>query len=366
MRDSTRKSSIRDSYIGRPTLRDHWSCCVDRPSPFRRSIPGDRLRAAARTLVPLLPCLILAGLTSCDDEPAPGGGADSTAGVYDMTFERPEFEDARRIDTIMNVDLDDDGRLEYIVASILPEENLPPLARADLVQIYRFDTVAAGYAPVATDSVHWTAEYTLRDVTGDRLPDLLVRVNSGGNDLVASSGLYVYSGHGGSIRAVYRSTSGDPALATIEQVQGDAILVHDLFWPIFASHAEAAPYVSDILAFKVGPEGAGKGKFASVRGEQSRYFLKEAENYLTQYRDARNLPPVDTTGMDSTAIDSAIYTREVGLFNPAALTMIAFRNAGNGRSLRSFWDSERLYLQSELAPDRFTTLDSMYANAVMK
>lgn len=312
-----------------------------------------------RTSLPVIFTLLLLSLSGCRDEPAVRDATDTTAGVYDMTFPQPKFAGGRMLDTIMNVDLDNDGRLEYIVTSIQKDGFAPSTARADHIALYRFDTLAKQFVTVSDDSLMWITELRLRDVTGDRLPDLVVNVDAGGNDLTASAGLYIYSGDGGKVRTIFHADNGDPQLATLEGIHGDAVLLHDELWPDFASHAEAAPYVADILVYK-------GNSFVSARREHERYFMQEADRYLTEYRTARGEAPPTESGSDAPTFDSVTTTYEMRLFTPAALALIAFGHADNGRALRSFWDSERDYLQSRLSPPQFAALDSMYASTVLQ
>jgi len=310
-----------------------------------------------RTSLPILFALSVLLLYGCRDEPAQRNATDTTAGVYDLTFPQPRFSDGRTLDTVMNVDLDDDGRLEYIVTSIHRDDFVPPTARADMIELYRFDTVTKEYRAVSVDSLMWITDLELRDVTDDRLPDLVVRTNSGGNDPTASIGMYIYSGDGGRIRTIFHADDGDPELATLEGIRGDAILRHSELWPDFAPHAAAVPYVDDILAYK-------GNAYTSVRGEHGGYFMREANRYLSDYQTARTMQQPPRT--DSLELDSLTETYQMGLFTPAALTILSFHSAGNGQALRSFWDSEHSYLQSRLAPSQFAALDSMYASAVLQ
>lgn len=312
-------------------------------------------------LLPILYSLLASGCSDAEKRPHdPPPHVDPAAAVVDDTlFHAPDFGEGRRLDTVMTADLDGNGRAEYIVTSIAPDTLLHAGGRADLVQIFSYDPAARRYTQVIGDTMNWASSLELRDVTGDGLPELLVPTYSGGNDLVASNGLTIFSGEGGRIRPVFQRPDGDPVLVTIEHARGEGVVVHDELWPAFAAHADAVEYRSDILAFR--DEG-----YVSIRREQSHRFAREAESYLGEYRNARGRFMGDTIAVTGTSAPSSSPTLDGmhPLFRPAALAMLSFGTAADLRSLRSFWTSEREYLLRRLPPDQFAELDAIYTRMI--
>jgi hypothetical protein len=267
----------------------------------------------------------------------------------DTAFHLPELPPGRRLDTIMTADLDGDRRNEYIVTSMGPDIG----GRADLVQIFTYDAASRRWSQPIADTAQWVTALTLRDVTGDGLPELVVDTHSGGNDIVASKGLMIFSGEGGSIRAVYSSSYGDPTLTPMEHAKGEAVLLHDELWPEFASHVDAVEYLSDVLAF------SGEG-YASIRHEQGHRFADEAAKYLREYREERGKFKGDTVVAASAGARPESSFAMHPLFSPAALAMLSFGTGGDLRSLRAFWGSERDYLMRRLPSNQFDELDAIY------
>jgi hypothetical protein len=181
----------------------------------------------------------------------------------------------------------------------------------------------------------------------------VVDTHSGGNDIVASKGLMIFSGEGGSIRAVYSSSYGDPTLTPMEHAKGEAVLLHDELWPEFASHVDAVEYLSDVLAF------SGEG-YASIRHEQGHRFADEAAKYLREYREERGKFKGDTVVAASAGARPESSFAMHPLFSPAALAMLSFGTGGDLRSLRAFWGSERDYLMRRLPSNQFDELDAIY------
>lgn len=321
-----------------------------------------RLRAARSSIVAVMLCALfcLAG-SGCREEeprqPVPRGGDSSE--VYDLSFPTPTFGDDRKLDTVLAIDLTGNGRVDYIVSSLGAAGYFPPGTRSDLVQIYQFDTAARRYRVVATDSIEWVESFELVDLTGDRTPELVSRLHSGGNDPVASTGMTIYSGSGGPLRPVFRSRRGMPAFVTLSGNSAQAIVTHGELWPLFATHADAVIYVDDLFAWR-------DGRYISVRDERSDFFMKLADSTLGGYRDLRKtadtttLPPVVDSLAPAPAVDTAGYRADMALFNAAATSILYLQRANAARSLVSFWSSEREFLERVLPPAFFQELETIY------
>ncbi len=288
---------------------------------------------------------------------------DSSATVYDLRFPVPSFDHGRHLDTTLAVDLDDDGRIEHVVTSLGDDQYRPEEARCDLLEIYRFDTLSRAWSIVVRDTLEWGATIRLMDATGDRIPDLLVFTTSGGNDMVASQGLRIYSGDSGRVRPVFRSSRGDPELTTLKGVNGRAIVLHDELWPMFAPHSEAVVYASKLYAYE-------DGRYRNVGSEHSEYFRTLLAPRLAHYRQLRDSvmlhggPGHDSIAGDDdymTSDDPDAVDRDVELFNAAAMVIVNLQRGESRRSLLSFWDSERDFLSSALPGGYFDELETLYA-----
>ncbi len=75
-------------------------------------------------------------LIGCQDrDPADGEDTADTTTQYDLSFAEPTFAEPERVlDTLFAVDLDDDGRREYVVTSIVHERISAPDTRADHIK----------------------------------------------------------------------------------------------------------------------------------------------------------------------------------------------------------------------------------------
>lgn len=265
----------------------------------------------------------------------------------DTIFHLPQFPLGRQLDTAFAVDLDGNGEMEHIITSLAEREMIPNGARADLIQIFRRDPATRHWRQAMADSAFWVTTLSILDVTGDRKPDVVADIYSGGNDEIASRGLLICSASGGLPRVVFHADRGAPQLTDMPSVAGKALLMHDVLWPIFASHAAARSYISDVVAFK-------DSTFGSVNGGQKGFYLGIAQQQLEEYRIAREDLQSDTITVEE----------DTRLFTPVALALLALERANSPRGMRSFWDSESEFLRQRLPGIQFQELDSMYAKGV--
>ncbi|MBX7216432.1 MAG: hypothetical protein K1X90_05625 [Candidatus Kapabacteria bacterium] len=283
-----------------------------------------------------------------DDPPARDPAPMPIATPPDTIFHLPNFPAGRQLDTTFALDLDGDHQPEQIVTSLADRAMIPNGARADLIQVFRQDPKTRHWAQAMSDSAFWMMTLSTLDATGDRHPDIVAELYSGGNDDVAARGMLICSGDSGPVRLILRADRGAPKFAPpLPHVQGKGVLMHDLLWPVFTSHAAARSYVSDVLAFA-------DGAFRSMNNRQAGFYLEAAQQQLEEYRTARK----DLQG------DTITVEEDVRLFAPAALALLALERANGARAMRSFWDSESEFLRQRLPGVQFQELDSIYAAGV--
>lgn len=312
-----------------------------------------------RGIVAALAAMVLLQ-TGCDDrDPDANGGPADTTADYDLSFRAPEFPEGRSLDTMFSVDLDDDGRREYVVASLERAGGVAPSARADLIEIYRFDTLSRSWRVVLSDTLLWAASYDLREITGDRTPEVIVRVDGGGNDPVATYGMHIYSGSGGTIRTIFNRDDGDPRIGTIDDGDEPVLIVTGMIWPPLVPHVQSVPYVADIVAF----DGT---SMSSVRSRHTEYFRRQADALLTAYaEDLKSARPADTQLIGDEGLAGADIP-DGSLFATTAQAIIALDQAGQTSTLRTFWNRERDTLRAVLPGEQFDQLEELYAETIMR
>jgi hypothetical protein len=277
-----------------------------------------------------------------------------------ITFRLPVLGEGRTLDTLFELDLDGDGDIEYIVTSIDRHDGVPKRARADKLQIYSWHPASADYRPLEEDTLRWITGLDLRDVTGDGRVDLLVRCDGGGTDPIATEGLSIVSGDGGTIRRVLSLAHGAPEIAPLPSMTGSAILTHGRLWPPLVSLAGSVPYLEDLLGYR-------GGRFRSLRSEHPEKFLTLARGAEYNYRQLRQRHAGDTlryTDSALAALRDSLVDEGSPLFTPAALVLLGYGRAGREESLRGFWRQEGGYLQRRMPTAQWTALNSIFERTV--
>jgi hypothetical protein len=181
----------------------------------------------------------------------------------------------------------------------------------------------------------------------------------GGNDVVANSGMSIFSWRNGALAAVYETDYRNPTLGTIPG-KGPVIFLHAWLWPDFAAHAEAREYLDDILAYR-------RGTFTSIRNEEARTFRALADSNLARYRELKPkflhdtlVTVTDSLGTRDTLPGSGEYSGPHPLFSDAALAIILLGHADGRAPIRAFWAAEHEYLVRRMPAEQYNALDDLY------
>lgn len=256
---------------------------------------------------------------------------------------------------LLSGDLDADARPEKIILSLDPGEHPPPGAIANRVVVVSRAHDSAGWDVVATDTSRWTTSATVRDVTGDRIADLVLLRNGGGNDVVATRGAGVVSSDGSDhrrIRTVLSLRHGAPTF--IEQGKGVILVnVHKTLWPPLVPRTASIEYLDDVLRFR-------EGIFRSDPETREKRFERLAQQALQKYRSMSLQYRGDTLrSIDS--VQNEGYRQAIGssLFIPVALVLLYTHRGHSSTVGESFWQKERNFLQRRMPKEQFDILDSM-------
>lgn len=306
--------------------------------------------------------IFIAGCRSGQEQPGSDPSDHDTIVTLDGRAFRPDLPDGHVLDTIIRADLDGKMPEELVVTSMRPDSMAPPNARIDYLQIYSFDSLAGRYRLLLSDSMRWGTSIQFPKLSNRRFDELAIQIESGGNDAIASRGMHIYSGADGTIRRVYNTSRGDPAIIYRRDGELPLIMVRGQYWPPFLTHAQAISYVDAFLIFR-------DGELINDPKELREYSMSSAQLKLNEYAALRKtfaaLPvPADSLDQaDSLAVEDVADTVHA-LFIPAAEVIISFRQAESAHSLRSFWNSEREFLERRLPPAQFQELEQLYGEAI--
>jgi hypothetical protein len=144
------------------------------------------------------------------------------------------------------VDFHGDSLPALVVTTRLLDDGTVPAGGFDRIDIY---APASWNRPVCTDILEYGIRSETRDITGDGLPELIVHVDAGGNNPVASMGMHVYGrGAAMKITQIFYSAEGAPVLRDLDNNGTMQILVSDQYWGMMP-HSEAVLFTRDVHAF---------------------------------------------------------------------------------------------------------------------
>lgn len=274
--------------------------------------------------------------------------------TVDTSLHPEDFGDGAVRETL-SCDLDGDGIAERVLVTLDTSGTHPADAIGDRVIVVARRNGTGDWAVVAIDTSRWTISVESRDVTGDRLPDLVLERSAGGNDPIASNGMAIISADGSydrRIRTILSLRHGNPTLVNGADT-GAAVAIHARLWPPLVPRTESFEYVDDILRFR-------QGIFRSDPVAREERFARLVRISLREYRTVRPLVRADTIRFDdSGAADWSAASRISALFPPAARILLYSLRCGDARGSEAFWSRERDYLRDRMPRAQFELLDSM-------
>ena len=242
----------------------------------------------------------------------------------------------------MRVDVDGDGRAELVVASRADDGDDDPLLadRFDRIDIYTQGR--DGFRRLFVDAVDYGAALDSADVTGDGVSDLLIRLDAGGNNPIATQGLHIYGRDTrGAVALLFYSASGAPALRDLDGDGRQEVLVSDQYWGMMA-HSEVIGYTRAVYAFAGDSYEHANTRFTS-------WFDTMLKSRRRTYEQARR-------GADSEEGRTRLYLQ-------AAEYLVWHLARGGVTHLRSVWNAERGFLRQHLHDEQYDDLETFVDEA---
>lgn len=283
----------------------------------------------------------------------------------DTNFVLPVFPTGRIIDSVYTSNPEGIFKPIYAVTSKSTLDTSSPFnSQPNGINIYVYDTLNKRYNLSITDFQQWIVGVNFIDVTGDNKFDVIVYTSSGGNDEIASNGIIIFSQVGNATLRIFKLLENSPVVRTVKG--RNLILVHKSYYPELFSHAESVVYVDDLLEFR-------SGEFVSVKTENRSFFTNEAEVYLKEYSNIRSVrsklvnPLIDSLNplTDSVKVISGkIENLNNKLLGLSSLVVLQYNNGLAIRQLRTFWTSEKEFLQNKLDSNQYNELVKVYATTI--
>lgn len=289
--------------------------------PFLRHAP----------LAVFLAAILLGGCGSGEEKRRAEAAADDSTRQAIL----PALEGSVLLDSV-RADVNGDGVEELIVTSRIDEEAEDALLldRFDRIDIYR--QAAEGYRRLFLDVIDYGVSVECRDVTGDHVPDILVRLDAGGNNPIAAQGLHVYGLNAkGNMTLLFYSQSGAPVLRDLDGDGSMEILVSDQFWGMMA-HSDVIGFTREVYAYDGEAYVFANDAFAS-------WFDPIVAARKKDYEQARRAP-------DSEEGRLMLYTR-------AAEYLVWNLARGGVHRLNAVWRAEQPFLRQKLSEEQFGDLE---------
>lgn len=307
-----------------------------RTAPIGRS---ERHTRPSRTVMPVLvAALLLFG--GCGGE---GKDARENRAAADSARHAalPALAGAVLCDSL-RVDLDGDGTAELVMASRVEDadDEALPLERFDRIDIYARE--GRGFRRLFVDAIEDGATLDSADVTGDGILDLLVRIDAGGNNPIATQGLHIYGrDRRGTVTLLFHAMSGAPVLRDLDGDGRDEVLVSDQYWGMMA-HSEVIGFTREVYAFD-------GDRYAPANPRFAAWFESMVKSRRREYEQARR----------------AANTEEgrTRLYVQAAEYFVWQLARGGSANLRTTWNAERGFLRQQLNDDQFDDLETFVDEA---
>lgn len=191
------------------------------------------------------------------------------------------------------------------------------------------------FGPIATS-------IRTEDINGDGKGEIIVDTYTGGNDVIASAGLYIYEFNtDGTLTELFGTPFGAP---TIDDVDGDGVsevITYNEYWPIVFAHVEVFTFPEEIYTFD--------GNKYEISVETFPEFYEEYKEDAYEYYQ----------GLKSGKIgEDATFGEGHNMLSAVAMYLIACLKSDDVESVERFWQDERDYLNDALDEELFTTIKS--------
>ncbi len=278
-------------------------------------------------------------------EDSSSGGISAGGVQFKIKYDKP-----RQIYKIESVDLDDNGKDEVVVLSVVKEESeldFTSFYNFDMIQVFTLDSTENNYTKILSDTVDYSVSCSFKDLRNDGYKQVVVKTNTGGNNVIASSGMVVYNMNDkNSIKLIKRIDFGDPEILDINKDGLYEIIVKDYYWGIL-THEDVINFVKDIYIMK-------KNELKRRNSDYKDFFDEKINKAKVKYKETKQ------------KIQSGvkISPTEYPLYSEAVEIVVNYRSKDDGINLKKFWDEEISFLKNYLPEDQFIDLQNFVLTVI--
>lgn len=209
----------------------------------------------------------------------------------------------------------------------------------DRVEIFRFDSLKWKFESLLVDVFEYGRETEFRDLTNDGKEEIIVHRDAGGNDPVASCGLYVYGWTSDTtLDILFYNDDGNPRVQDIDGDHTQEIVVSGEFRGVMP-HALVIPYTLGIHTF----DGE---KFTQNNLTYIVYFMKRIARAKKLYEKKKK------------KLIRQLNADDYPLYREFAEWIIWVSASGNVQLAKTIWAREHAFLENRLPEEQFDDLDS--------
>jgi hypothetical protein len=268
----------------------------------------------------------------------------SSAGEKESGIEfNVQYSFPRKIYKIVKEDLNKDGSREIIVLSVLKDSagNYNDYYNFDMMEIFSLDKEKSKFKKIFSDTVDYSTEIMFEDLDKTGFRQILVKTNSGGNDEIASDGMFVFGmNEEGSVKLINYFDTGNPELKDLKNNGIKQILVSDEYWGVMPQ-VNVITFVKDIYSLE-------NGMLVIKNSDYPEFYTEKIKELKERYYGVKRKVEM---GMQLSDLSYPLY-RE-------ALEVIVNCYAkGDMKELGLFWKEEKESLKKNIPQDEFTDLSN--------
>ena len=278
-------------------------------------------------------------------EDSSSGGISAGGVQFKIKYDKP-----RQIYKIESVDLDNNGKDEVVVLSVVKEESeldFTNFYNFDMLQVFTLDSSESNYTKILSDTVDYSVSCSFKDLRNDGYKQVIVKTNIGGNNVIASAGMVIYNmNKKDSIKLIKRIEYGDPEIMDINKDGVNEIVVQDYYWGIL-THEDVINFVKDIYVMK-------DNDLERRNSDYKDFFDEKINEAQAKYKAIKQ------------KIQSGvkISPTEYPLYSEAVEVIVNYWSKEDSFNLKKFWDEEFSFLKNSLPEDQFIDLQNFVLNVI--
>lgn len=254
-----------------------------------------------------------------------------------------QYEKPRSIYKMDSYDLDNDGKDEMIVLSVVKNEPNPKhfdYYNFDLIQVFKINGSGDNYERIMSDTVDYAVSAEYLDLGNTGKTQVVIKTNTGGNNPVISKGMFIYNINGRTVELVKYFDAGNPEITDINNDGKKEIIITESYWGVM-TNVDVINYISDVFVME-------NNALVRKNTDYKDYFEKSVSELKDKYE---NMKASFIEGKKPKPSEYPLYKEAVNI-------AVNYYAKQDPQSLKAFWDNENAFLQKNLPEDQFIDLQN--------